>query len=164
MIVDLGCGGNKRGDIGIDAVAGPGVDYVVQLGVETLPFGSDTVDRFEAHDFLEHLPVSIWLPKPQLIADGESGWIIRRPRIFLLREIYRCLKPGGTFFSKTPGKLPEWAQDPTHEAPPWVPETWDYFCGGYGDLPKQYGIDFAFELIERQWDGAHLAVLVRKPQ
>ena len=158
MIVDLGCGGTKRGDIGIDVHATPAVDYIVHLGVEPLPFADNSVDRFVAYDFLEHLPVRSWVLTPEGLLTSVYS------RIQLIREVYRCLKPGGTFFSRTPGHAPEWAQDPTHEAPPWLPETWDYYCGSYAGVGQQYGITFAFELVDRHWDGPHLCVELRKPQ
>jgi len=155
MTVDLGCGATKRAAIGIDRVPGPGVDYVLTLGFDPLPFADGTVEAFVAYDLLEHIPGSVWV--------GAGGrWTPFYPRIFLLREIYRCLQPGGTFTSQTPTALPEWAQDPTHEAPPWVAETWDYFCGRQ-PVAAQYGIDFAFELVECQPVHHHLRVVVRKP-
>ena len=159
MIVDLGCGDSKRGDIGIDRVPLPGVDLVVNLGFEPFPFEDNTIDKFTAYDFLEHLPVSVWYH-----SNGE--WQYHHPRIFLLREIYRCLKPGGEFYSQTPEKLNAWAQDPTHEAPPWVLDTWHYFTGGYGhgQPGDGYGIDFAFENLQTHYNGPHLYVSVFKPR
>jgi len=155
MTVDLGCGAHKRGDIGIDRVPGPGVDHVLTLGFDPLPFPDASVAEFFAYDLLEHIPVSVW-------ECAQGRWVPFYPRIFLLREIWRCLEPGGRFTSQTPVVLPAWAQDPTHEAPPWVEETWDYFCGRQ-PVAAQYGIDFAFRLVERVRVGTHLRVVVVKP-
>jgi SAM-dependent methyltransferase len=54
--IDLGCGSAKReGFIGVDYVSAPGVDYVVDLTKERLPFADASVDHvFSAH-FLEHI-------------------------------------------------------------------------------------------------------------
>lgn len=155
MIVDLGCGTTKRAAVGVDCVSGPGVDHVIWLGFEPLPFPAASVDVFLAWDVLEHLPQAVW----QI---GPGGPTVHRPRIALLREIHRCLVPGGLFKSATPVADPAWAQDPTHEAPPWVEETWEYYCGGMGTLPAQYGIDFAFALVARERRGHHLYVTVQK--
>jgi len=165
MIVDLGCGDAKRGDIGIDRVPLPGVDLVCDLGFEPIPLPDDHAEAVVAYDFLEHLPGPIsW---------REGGrWHHHNPRIHLLREVHRILRPGGTFFSHTPAyepldrNLPEgyfWAQDPTHAAPPWTLATWKYFCGEYAHLNARYGIDFAFELVSAAYHDGYLDVTVRKP-
>ncbi len=156
IIVDLGCGDAPRGTVGLDIAPGPRVDIVCAAGFEPLPFADGSVTMFLAWDFLEHLPVSLWRQ------DRPGAPTVQRPRIALLRDIYRCLRPGGAFVSHTPTLAPAWAQDPTHEAPPWVPETWRYFCGEVPEAAR-YGIDFAFELMRCRVDGAHLDVTVRKP-
>lgn len=55
--IDLGCGGAKReGFIGLDCASAPGVDFVLDLTKDRLPFADGTVDHvFSAH-FLEHIP------------------------------------------------------------------------------------------------------------
>lgn len=54
--IDLGCGAAKRaGFIGLDYVAGPAVDHVLDLTREPFPFADGTVSHvFSAH-FLEHI-------------------------------------------------------------------------------------------------------------
>lgn len=156
--VDLGCGHRKRGDIGIDMVPHPGVDIVCHLGFEPIPLEDDSIDHVLAYDFLEHLPVSVHHRE-------EDRWKVHRPRIFLMREVHRILKPGGRFESFTPSYPGvAWAQDPTHEAPPWCRESWIYYCGTWPDLARTYGIDFAFRLVSQEEDGAHLRVVVEKPR
>lgn len=88
MIVDLGCGRNKRGDVGIDVVSLPGVDHVVNLGFERLPFEDDSVEGFVAYDFLEHVP-SIAVVQTSS-SNTPSAFVTLRPVIFLLNEIWRC--------------------------------------------------------------------------
>lgn len=158
--VDLGCHGGKRGHIGVNREPGPGVDVICNLGFEPLPFQDDSVDYFIAYDFLEHVPGYVFYRE-----DGQ--WKRIYPRIELMREIYRCLKPGGRFESYTPcAPHPQWAQDPTHTSPPWVRESWPYYCGGYGGkngLPGAYGIDFEFRLVVTEVHGFMLRVIVEKP-
>ena len=54
--IDLGCGSAKRaGFVGLDSVAAPGVDHVLDLTRDRFPFDDNTVDNvFSAH-FLEHI-------------------------------------------------------------------------------------------------------------
>lgn len=155
--VDLGCGPCKRGDIGIDMHPYPGVDIICHLGFEAIPLPDGAIDRVLAFDFLEHLPVAVYFRE-----DGR--WRVHRPRIYLIKEVYRILKPGGQFESLTP-LYPHvtWAQDPTHEAPPWCRETWLYFCGWLPEVTRAYGIDFAFRLVSMREEGGHLRVIVEKP-
>lgn len=73
LSIDLGCGANKApGMIGVDLVAGEGVDHVVDLNSEPLPFEDDSVGYvFSSHTF-EHLltPTSILLREiPRVLCD-----------------------------------------------------------------------------------------------
>jgi len=56
LAIDIGCGQAKRpGYIGVDKEAGDGIDHVVDVEREALPFADRSVDRiFSAHCF-EHL-------------------------------------------------------------------------------------------------------------
>ena len=159
MIVDLGCGGAKRGEVGIDLYPYPGVDIICHLGFEEIPLEVDSVDKVMAYDFLEHVPAVVHY------REGRK-WRVRYPRIALLKEIHRILKPGGVFESNTPSEVTRaWAQDPTHTAPPWTDETWNYYLGGYGcGVPNHsYGLDYHFEKVLIEQRGAYLFVQVRKP-
>ena len=54
--IDIGCGSNKReGFIGIDYAKNPGVDFVLDLTNDPLPFGDRTVDHVFSSHFLEHV-------------------------------------------------------------------------------------------------------------
>lgn len=80
VMVDLGCGDNKPdGFIGVDNRSLPGVDIVADLE-RGIPFADNSVDLIRANHALEH------------IADRE----------FIIREIWRVLKPGGYFVFATP--------------------------------------------------------------
>lgn len=157
LICDLGCGAHKRGNIGIDVFPWEGVDFVCNLGLDPIPLPDNAVTRFMAYDFLEHVPGYVFYKE-----DGR--WQRLYPRIFLLREIHRCLQPGGCFESFTPvHPHQEWAQDPTHTSPPWTRNSWAYYTPWGLGVARAYGIDFEFEIVTMEERGAHLFVVVRKP-
>lgn len=54
--MDLGCGAYKiPGTIGVDQIALPGVDHVVDLDTQPLPFPDDSVSYIFSSHTLEHL-------------------------------------------------------------------------------------------------------------
>jgi SAM-dependent methyltransferase len=56
LAIDLGCGPHKRpGHVGIDLVAQPGVDYVLDFSTQRLPFDDASVGRIFSSHCLEHL-------------------------------------------------------------------------------------------------------------
>ena len=58
--LDIGCGRNKRpGFVGLDCVAGEGVDIVHDLTVFPWPVESNTVEAMVMFDVLEHLPDTV---------------------------------------------------------------------------------------------------------
>ncbi|RRR72210.1 MAG: methyltransferase domain-containing protein [Candidatus Viridilinea halotolerans] len=55
--LDLGCGGSKKaGCIGLDSVAAPGVDHVIDLTHERWPFADESVEYAFSSHFFEHIP------------------------------------------------------------------------------------------------------------
>ena len=108
MKLDIGCGKNKKeGYIGIDQFPMEGVDLVLDIRKEKLPYEDNEVDEVHASHFLEHLTAE--------------------ERVSMLNEIYRVLKPGGTVTIITP----HWASnraygDFTHQWPP-VSEMFYYY-------------------------------------
>ena len=73
LSLDLGCGPSKReGTIGVDMVAGPGVDHVADFETDRLPFPDGSVDHvFSAH-CLEHLrePILLFSEISRIARDG----------------------------------------------------------------------------------------------
>ncbi len=81
VCIDIGCGSQKKkGTLGVDFVQAPGVDYVVDLANEPLPFDDSSVDYVFSSHFVEHMaiPSSVYL------------------------EISRVCKPGGQIELWTP--------------------------------------------------------------
>jgi SAM-dependent methyltransferase len=153
--VDLGCGFRKQGNIGIDITReGTAADLVCRIGFEPLPLDDNSVHKIVCRDFLEHLPKAYY---------SESAKSLKYPIIDLMNEIWRVLRPGGTFTSRTPC-FPhmEVHRDPTHLSV-WTLESMDYFCGKF-PVAKIYGVKEWFELVENRMDGFYLFAILRKPK
>lgn len=97
--LDLGCGKNKQeGFVGVDALALPGVDQVVDLR-QPWPWEDGSVEQVRCSHFLEHLT------GPQ--------------RVHFANELYRVLRVGGQAQISTPHWTHDCAYgDPTHQWPP----------------------------------------------
>lgn len=106
--LDIGCGPNKRAEhVGIDRIAFPGVDHVLDAGRDIWPFADGIVESIHTSHFLEHLTAT--------------------ERVHFVNEAYRVLKPGG----QCSIIVPHWGSarsygDPTHQWPP-VSEFWFYY-------------------------------------
>jgi len=100
--LDLGCGKNKKeGFTGVDSRAFDGVDTVCNLGAETWPWETDSVDEVHCSHMVEHL-------KPM-------------ERIHFANELHRVLKPQAKAQIITPHYASVRAYgDLTHEWPPVV--------------------------------------------
>lgn len=149
-IVDLGCGNAKKGNIGIDITkAGTQADYVCNLGFDPIPLDDDSTDKVIAHHFVEHVPF-VWFDKTG--SGARARWKKLTPMIFLFDEVYRILKPNGTFEVTVPivvagNRYHQQAfQDPTHVTF-WTPETVNYFSGDYFGFHATYGHKSRFEKI-----------------
>lgn len=158
LIVDLGCGKNKRAPeaIGIDIVGRPttDADIICSLGFQSIPLPDNSARLVMAHDLLEHIPHVVWL-------DGAGGTIKRlSPSINLFNEVYRVLRNDGIFETATPyfhtsAPNSEVFQDPTHVSV-WTPETFNYFANTYDDKHDLYGHKTNFKIVKQFKDGAHL--------
>lgn len=154
VVVDLGCGFRKSGNIGIDITSeGTAADLVCRLGFEPIPLDDACVDKVVCRDFLEHIPRAIY--------DPARGHLIY-PVIDLMNEIWRIIKPGGTFESFTPCyPHPEVFQDPTHVSV-WTEKSMGYFCGEY-PVARQYGVMCDFEMLEQRMEKFYLYARLKKP-
>lgn len=154
VVVDLGCGFRKQGNLGIDIqTEGTDADLVCKLGFEPIPLDDGTADEVFCRDFLEHLPKGVYSER-----QGKMVY----PVIALINEVWRILKPGGVFTSFTPCyPNVETHQDPTHLSV-WTLKSMDYFCGKY-PVAQNYGVKARFELLENRMDGFYLYAQLRKP-
>ena len=92
--------------------------------LEGLPYADNSVDEVRAHDILEHIPI------------GKT--------VAVIEDIYRVLRPGGTFESLTPSTDGRGAfQDPTHcsfwNKNSWLYYTHDAYISLYGTKAKFAG-------------------------
>jgi len=163
MKLNIGPGKSGIGDIKIDLYPFEGVDHVLDLAVEPIPYPDNTFSQVEASQVLEHIPTQLrWF---------DAGWHLRFPRVELMKEIYRVLAPGGILHASIPANYPAWAQDPTHVDVPWNREAFAYFCNQWGggsqgnEAALSSGINFGFQWVE-DWlteDRSILTVKLRKP-
>ncbi len=108
MKLDIGCGPNKKeGFVGVDQYEFPGVDHVVNVAKDRLPFDDGVVEEVHASHFVEHLTAT--------------------ERCHLMNELFRVMKPG----AKMSMIVPHWGSnraygDPTHQWPP-IGEMWFYY-------------------------------------
>lgn len=117
--LDLGCGANKRGDVGIDVAAAPGVNHVLRLGFDAIPYPDNHFDHVWMIHAIEHIPFTIWTH------EGNRTY----PMVQLLREVYRVLKPGCAFEILTlEFPDPRCFEDPTHVST-WTRLTINHFVG-----------------------------------
>lgn len=155
--LDLGCGSFPRNPFGADLVHGVDIRedaaaHVVKadLVLEPIPFPDDSFEYVTAHDFIEHIPRIVYAPAR------------RNSFIELMNEIYRVLKPGGSFLSLTPAyPHPEVFRDPTH-VNIITEETFPYYFDAQRCWARMYGFKGAFEVALQEWRGPHLLSVLRK--
>lgn len=146
--VDLGCGGGPRNDFGadeawgVDIVPAGQMVRVADLCREPIPWPDSSVDYVLAYDFVEHVPRLLYV-------DG----VRRNPFVELMNEVWRVLRPGGTFLAKTPAlPHPESFVDPTHVNH--VTEgTLAYFTTYADGITRSYGFRGRFE-GGQHWDAS----------
>jgi SAM-dependent methyltransferase len=156
--LDLGCGGNKRGTHGVDIAAWPGVDHVLALGFDKIPYPNDHFDHAWMIQAIEHVPFLVWSH------DGRRSY----PMVQLLSEVYRVLKPGALFEVQTlEFPDPRAFQDPTH-CSIWTRDTIRHFVGAresnvgnHNDELAGLRVPFRLERSDLNQDGI-LQILLRK--
>lgn len=103
-MIDLGCGTHRdsRADAGMDFYPYPGATIVHNLLSFPWPIPDESYDGAISHQVLEHLPH----------LDGVAG----QDLVFrFFDEVWRILRPGGTFVFDTPDyRSPEAHADVTH--------------------------------------------------
>lgn len=79
-------------------------------------------------------------------------------------EIWRALKPGGIFFSRTPMyPFAEAFQDPTH-VNIITAQTFPAYFDDSSRLAKMYGFKGSFEIVAQARLGSHLVSVLRRNQ
>ena len=157
--LDLGSGPTPRNKFQLPEIEGldltrsqdPRVHFA-DLSGGRIPRQSSSVCLITAYDFIEHVP---------RYARDTGGPVF--PFVLLMSEVFRVLKPGGLFLSRTPAfPAPEAFQDPTHVNIITKKTFTDYFCA-----PKiwagAYGFHGGFKLVLQDWDKSHLVTLLEKP-
>ena len=126
VILNLGCGNNKRDDeIGADIIDGPCVDVVADLNVYPMPFDDNSADMIRSSHCFEHLDNTV----------------------ALMEDIHRILKPGGILEFTVPHVSNiEFFRDPTHKRP-FTFCTMDYFVR---EIETVKYTQVEFEYIDRK--------------
>ncbi|MBT8543378.1 class I SAM-dependent methyltransferase [Polynucleobacter paneuropaeus] len=157
--LDLGCGPSPKNPFGYEEVYGidlrkdinPNI-HQADLAIESIPFKSNYFDAVSAHDFIEHIPRVLYVPKQ------------RYGFVELMNEIYRVLKVGGLFYSFTPAyPAPEVFRDPTH-VNVITEETFPFYFDDHHRLASVYGFNGFFKIEEQKWhdNKIHLITTLRK--
>jgi SAM-dependent methyltransferase len=155
--LDLGCGSNPRNVFGAQEVfgvdirdgLGPNI-RAADLAIDSIPFPDETFDFVTAHDFIEHVPRVVYLPKR------------RNSFVELMNEVYRVLKPGGIFLSMTPAypHAPAF-RDPTH-VNIITDETFPLYFDSKNRWASIYGFNGAFNIAQQEWRGQSLLTVMQK--
>jgi SAM-dependent methyltransferase len=127
------------------------LDYIDPAKGKILGSAQQDLDYITAYDFIEHIPRILYNPSRSF------------PFINLMNEIFRCLKPGGYFFSHTPAyPYSPLFRDPTH-VNYITEETFSIYFDNVSNYAKIYGFTGGFEIVEQGWNGYTLITLMRKP-
>jgi SAM-dependent methyltransferase len=142
--LDLGCGEQPRNPFNANELFGVDVrDNLnrtireADLAIEPIPYEDSAFDFVTAFDFIEHIPRLIYCPKR------------RYPFVELMNEIYRVLKMGGVFFSRTPcHPFASAFRDPTH-VNFITDETFTLYFDDVNRVAQGYGFTGSFKILEQ---------------
>lgn len=161
--LDLGCGRHPKNPFGADEIFGVDIRPLGSniragnLSLESIPFESNYFDYVTAHDFIEHIPRILSIFNVEL-QKNETIF----PFIRLMNEIYRVLKPGAVFYSKTPAyPHAEAFQDPTH-VNIITEQTFPLYFNDYYPVATIYGFDGGFKMVSQTWEGCYLCTTLSK--
>lgn len=177
--LDIGAGPHSIADVQIDLFKTNDKTIVHNLLNVPWPLEGNQFDEVRAEQVLEHIPAQLHIIVERNKAHKQGSitpqskynygeWVTWYPRVEIMREIYRVLKPGGMLHASVP-MFHGWSQDPTHVDVMWSRETFSYFYGDYGANEKGhfskegYGIDFQFEHSSDYDNGSILTVKLTKP-
>jgi SAM-dependent methyltransferase len=158
--LDIGCGTNPRNpfraqhvfgiDIRADAERNVRNITYADLTTDPIPFPDRFFDYITAGDFIEHLPRVIYAPAR------------RFPFVELMNEIWRALKPGGLFLSRTPVYPFSAAfRDPTH-VNIISHETFPLYFDDKHRLAAMYGFAGSFRILWQAVRPPHLISLLER--
>jgi len=158
ITLDLGCGAEPKNPfnadevVGIDLTSSKKSILAVDLAIKPIPFGDNHFDFVTAYDVLQSIPRLIYNPARRL------------PFVELMNEVFRVLKPGGTFLSITPAYPKDAAfRDPTH-VNFITSETFSLYFDTANNWGASYGFKGGFIIEMQEWSGAHhLVSTLRKP-
>lgn len=120
------------------------------LGIDQTPFEDQFFDTITAYDVLEHIP--------RVLNSRDKTTF---PFVYLMNEIWRVLKNGGLFYSKTPCfPMKEAFQDPTHINIMTEDTLSLYFSGNA--WARIYGFEGSFTLVEEGWVNSHYFCVLQK--
>lgn len=162
MKLDIGAGPRSTADVQVDIFKWPKTTHVFDAMVEDWPFKDNSFDEVRMEQFLEHCsPI-------EHIRDTDGKIKLYHPRIHVIKESYRVLRPGGILHVSVPVEPKEFSQDPTHIGPIIYEDFFNYFCGEWGGghpgefVNDAYGINFIFKKEEVFRTGFILTVRLRK--
>lgn len=163
MTAELGGRGKPVTDSRIATVWAHGVDHVVHLGMEPLPWPSGSQDQILDRGELACLPVSVWHRRIYVDPWGQEqvDCEVWRPRMALLAELWRCLAPDGVLVAEEPAAPPAWGQDPRHESPAWSVAAWQAMVGPAAPALR-LGLPGEWIWIDHGWHQGLLRVELRK--
>lgn len=144
--LDIGCGNTSKNPFSMDEVYGVDIRedidakiFQADLAVDPIPFADEFFDGVSAFDFIEHVPRVIYMPQRRFCF------------VELMNEIYRVLKPRGTFLSFTPAfPAPAAWRDPTH-VNIITEETVPLYFDDKNRMASMYGFDGYFQITGQRW-------------